>query len=527
MSDDHRRCSWALPFESPTPSGRTARRRATLLRVAACVALAAAVITPIVQFQAGTMKRLRRAEKFDREHPDWSPATATIPRPGAHKGAIGRWRRAVQQFWQGRNIYDIIPEDYRTFATQPVSSVACPADYGLTHMHPNCPFTVILLSAFAYMPVWVTALSYNAAKVLALAATVLMAARLAGHGRRRVVDWVVLLGVLWALPLVITDIQHGNTNVFVLASITFHLWLYRHGRDWLAGLPLAAAICLKMTPALFLLYWLYQRNWKLLAGTVVALAVFGVVIPAAAVGPRRFATLTDTWYRNMIRPGLVKGSWYPEHINQSLSGVLSRYFLDGRNGDIYWGPDDDPHYRGRQHGWITLAALPEGAVRWVLRICQAAIVALMAWAVGWRKLPRDDGRRALHYGLVLLGMMLLNQRTWNHHAAVLLPAGLAIWQAVAFGRVSRRRRALTLGLAIVAGCCVWLARGELFIALARLAGEPTTESEMFADVVKAFGPTFFYFSLLFAATVVLATGLRRAEDPYSRQRQRLLDVGME
>jgi len=496
----------------------------TLLRVAACVALAGAAVTPVVQFQIGTMRRLRTAAAFDRRHPDWCPATAATRRPGAHKGAIGRWRKAAQQFWQGRNIYRLIPENHSALATQPVSSVACPADYGPTSMHPNCPFTVILLSPFAYMPVWAMALSYNVVKLLALAATVLMAARLAGHLRRRIVDWVVLLGLLWTLPLVISDVQHGNTNVFVLAGIVLHLWLYRRGRDWLAGPPLAVAICLKMTPALFLLYWLYQRNWKLLAGTVAALVAFGVVIPAAAVGPQRCATLTETWYRNMIRPGLIEGSWYPEHINQSLSGVVSRYFLAGRNGDIYWGPDDDPNYNTRQHGWITLVPLPEGAARWVLRICQTAIVALMAWAIGWRKLPRDDGRRALHYGLVLLGMMLLNQRTWNHHAAVLLPAGIAIWQAIAFGRVSRPRRAAALVLALAAGCCVWLTRGELFSALARLAGQTPAQSETFADLGKAFGPTFYYFALLFAAGIVLAAALRRTDDPYAEQRQRLLDA---
>jgi hypothetical protein len=524
MSGEAPRSSWSLPFDSPVPQEPKARRRVRLLRVAACVALAGAAVTPVVQFQVGTMKRLRRGEAFDRKHPNWCPATATVHRPGAHKGAIGRWRKAAQQFWRGRNIYQLIPEEHWKLATQPVSSVDCPADYGPVWMHPNCPFTVILLSPFAYLPVWAMALSYNAAKLLALAAAVLMAARLAGHRRRRVVDWVVLLGVLWTLPLVIADVRHGNTNVFVLAGIVLHLWLYRRGRDWLAGLPLAAAICLKMTPALFLLYWLYQRNWRLLGATLAALLAFGVVIPAAAVGPRRCATLTETWYRNMIRPGLLKGSWYPEHINQSLSGVVSRYFLAGRNGDIFWGPDDDPHYRTRQHGWITLVSLPEGAVRWALRVCQAAIVALTAWAIGWRKLPRDDGRRALHYGLVLLGMMLLNQRTWNHHAAVLLPGGVAIWQAVAFGRFSQRRRALTLGLALVAGACVWLARGELFSALARLAGQTEAQSKMFADVAKAFGPTFFYFALLFAAAIVLAAALRRTGDPYAEQRQKLLDA---
>ena len=511
-----------MPFVSSAPSEPSARRRVRVLRVVAWLALAAAAVVPVVQFQVATRKRLRRAAEFDRAHPDWCPATATVRRPSAHKGAVGRWRKAVHQFWQGRNVYELIPPNYRALATQPVSSVESPADYGRTYMHPNHPLTLILLTPLAYLPVWAMALSYNLAKLLALAATVLMAARLAGHRGRPIVDWVVLLGLLWTLPLVIADVSHGNTNVFALAAIVLHLWLYRRGCDVLAGLPLAVAILLKMTPALFLPYWLYQRNGKLLSGAAAGVIAFGVLVPAAAVGPRHYGDLTATWYRTVIRGPVVEGSWYPEHINQSLSGVVSRYFLDGRDGDIYWGPDDDPRYETTEHGWITLVALPERAARWLLRAGQGAILLLAAWAIGWRKLPRDDGRRALHYGLVLLAMMLLNQRTWNHHAAVLLPAGVAIWQGIAFGRVSRRARVWAFACAMAAGACVWLARGDFFKALARLAGQAKPQAEAFADVAKAFGPTFYYLAGLFAAGVALALALRRADEPYAAERQKLL-----
>ena len=514
----------ALPYVSPLPAEAGARRRVRVLRVAAYVAVAAALIVPIVGFQRSTLRTLRKAGEFDAANPDWNTAIGRAEgtrRPAADKGAIGRWRKAVRQFWAGRNIYDKPPIDYATVNTQPVSSVESPPDWGVVFMHPNTPFVVLLLTPFAYLPVGAMALSYNIAKLLALVAGLLAAAAVAGHGKRRVVDWVVGLGLLWAILPVIGDVQHGNTNVFAMAAVAVHLWLYRKGRDWLAGLPLAAAICLKMTPALFLVYWLYQRSWKTLAGSLGWLVLLAVVIPAAAVGPSRYATLSTTWFNNMIRPGLVRGSWYPEHVNQSLSGVVSRYFQDGQNGDIYWGPDDDPHYLSPRHGWITVAALPTPAAKGLLRAGQLAIAALLAWAIGWRKLRRDDGRRALHYALVLLAMMLLNQRTWQHHAAVLLPAGVAIWQGIAFGRVSRRARAWALGLVAASGAFIWVVRGGLFTGLARLMGRTEPVAETWSDVAKAYGPIFCYFALLFAAAVILSVSLRRAKDPYALQRQKL------
>jgi len=488
------------------------------------VAVAAAFVGAAVQFQSGTLRSARKAKAFDGRHPQWTAARGRetgIRRPGAHKGAIGRWRKTVRQFWAGRNVYDPVPADYAAVDTQPVSAAEDPTLYGLVFMHPNMPLVVMLLTPFGYLSASAAALAFNVLKLAALAAGVLMAARLAGHEDRKIADWVLLLGLLWTTMPLIGDIQHGNTNTFAMAAVLLHLWLFRRGRDLLAGAPLALAICLKMTPGLFLVYWLYQRNWKLLASAAVSLYALAVLLPTLALGPGRSDWLTATWYRNIIRPAAVNGSWYPEHINQSLSGVVSRYFLDGPEGDIYWGPDDDPHYLGREHGWITLAALSQRTARWVLRSGRLAILALLAWAIGWRRLPRADGRRGLHYALVLLGMMLLNQRTWNHHAAVLLPAGVAIWQGVAFGRVSFRARAAALGLVLAAGPINWLVRSDIIGGIARALGSDDEAAARLADVAKAYGPTFYYFLLLFAAACVLAVSLRRSQTPYADQRQPL------
>jgi hypothetical protein len=518
--------SW-LPFACPPVGGGPLRPWARPIRCAAWMLLAAALIVPAVQFQISTVRMYRAAAEWDRQHPDWSFAQGKktgLARPSGDKGAIGRWRRAARQFWQGANIYETVPADYLAKSTATVSALTDPTLYGVVWLHPNTPFTVILLSPLAYLPANWMALLYNVLKLLAVAAAVLMSARLAAHDGRRVADWVVLLGALWMLTFVVGDVQHGNTNIFSMVAVAGHLWLYRRGRDLAAGGALAVAICLKMTPALFLLYWLYQRSWKVLASSLAALVLLGVVVPAAAVGPQRYATLAGTWFQNLIRPGLVKGSWYPDHMNQSLSGVVSRYFLSGRDGDIDWGPDDDPLYQNPRHAWITLVPLSDSAARGLLRGGQLLIVAAMAWAIGWRRLPRDDGRRGLHYALVLLGMMLLNQRTWTHHAAVLLPAGVAIWQAIAYGRVSRPARAWALGLVLAAGAINWLARGETFALIARLAGRTHEQAARWVEVGRAAGPTCYFFLLMLAATVVLAVSLRRAEDPYAAQRQRLFDI---
>jgi len=519
MSKEHQEPKWSLPYRSPLPTDPAKRKRARIARAAAYVIAAAALIAPVIQFQGGIIKRLRKAEKFDRQAAAGEVDSGET-RPYVGKGALARWRAATYEFWAGYNIYELPPEEGIDAASNIQDPVRA-AQVQTVYMHPNMPFTVILLSPFAYMPLAAEMLTLNILKVLLIAASCLMAARLANHGRRRITDWVLALGLLWAIRLIIGDIQHANTNCFVLAAVLAHLWLYRRGHDYAAGIPLALAICIKLTPALFLAYWLYQRNWKLLGATALAMVLMTVLVPLAALGPDEYAELTSTWGQRILGSALLKNVWLPVHVNQSLSGVAARYLLDGPNGNIFWCPEAHPYYTPYDEAWITLLALPEGTVQIIIRLIQAAIIAMMAWAIGWRKLPRDDGRRALHYGMVLLGMMLLNQRTWDHHAAVLLVAPVAIWQAIAFGRMSRRARAWALGLMIAAGVAVWIKGSELLIAAAKILGRPGKEGERWADIFEAYGPTFYYFALTFAAGVIVCLALRRQADPFADERQKL------
>ncbi len=523
MNDQPTKSKWHVPFDSPLSDEPARRKREKVLRVAIYVAIAAAMIVPTIQFQAQTHRNLRRSAKFDAKHPDWTPAVAQavgLRRPKAHKGAIGRWSKAVRKFWAGENIYLSHEEvaELEALDTNPNSPKR-------TRLHPNMPFVIILLTPFAYVPPELAAIMWNVLKLLSLVASIWMVADLAGHGRRRVVDWVIALGLAWSLLMFADDFLHGNTNTFVLAAVVCHLWLFRRGKDWLAGLPLALAICIKMTPAIFVLYWLYQRNWKLLAGTAIAMVLLAVILPAAIIGPSHYATLTQSWLDNLIIPGLVKGAWYPIHINQSISGVFSRYFFaEGNpNGNLFWSPDDTLYEKQTEFAWITLVSLSESTVKMLVKLSQLAVVVAVGWAIGWRKLPRDDGRRLLHYGLVVTALLLLNQRTWEHHATVLLIAGVAIWQAVAFGKFSRAVRIVAMAIMLATGCVLFFTTSDMVEMVAKLLGCTDDQGEITADVVKAYGPMFYHLVGLLVVGVLLSVVLRRCKDdvPYATERQKL------
>ena len=507
--------------------------RAVWGRLAAYVAFVAMLLVVCVQYHQLMGRTLGRAEEADgayhtalaayRADPDDPAKRAKVLRTMTAvrvvertKGAIPRWSGAVRQFWAGENIYkplrgagigDPLTGELLPGQTPPSPPELTPGPT-IEHitrrpdqMHPNMPFVVILLTPFAYLPLQVCVAAVNSLKILALVASIFAAASAANNRRHRMDEWVVGLAVLMAVPLILSDFQHGNTNLFVLAAIAVHLWLYRRGHDLAAGAALAMAVCLKMTPALFGLYWLYQRNGKLLAGLIVTLGVAAIAVPILAVGPARYGELTGSWLDNLILPALLKGRPFPQHINQSLPGVFWRLMM---HGNIYYNPDDAPV--AGKFDYINFLSLSPAAGRWVLTVLKAGVVAVMAWAIGWKKLPRDDARRGLHYGLIVAGMLILNQRTWDHHAVTLLIAYVGIWYALAYARIGRGVRVLCLAMTCAAGVITFLMGKSLFTALFG-----TDRGKEVADVVEAYGPMLLHFLLISAVCVILLRALAAAD----------------
>lgn len=523
--------AWSLPYDTPVPAGTTPAHRTKLkiARIAAYIALAAALLVPVVQLEFKTLKNQHK----NRQYKQKLAAGALTDKerlkgpPKAHKGAVNRWRSAVLGLWSGENIYETpqqFVERYRREGRQIDTD-------NIAVLHPNMPFTVMLLTPFALLPVSLGGLVFSLLKVIVAVLAGLAAVRVANHKNLRMPDWLVGLAVIWWVQLAIGDIQHANTNVFVLGAIVLHLWLYRRGRDLAAGGALALAICIKMTPALFVLYWLYQRNWKLLAGCLAAGVFFAVIIPAVALGPGHYIDLTQTWTDNLIFKGLG-GAWYPIHVNQSIPAVLSRYLMDNQpGGNIYWNPDDNPYKLQTKFRWIALASLDPIIVKRIIQASQAAVVLLMAWAIGLRKLPRDDGRRGLHYAMILTAILLLNQRSWDHHAAIFLPATLAVWYAIAFGRPGRGVRIAALATMIAAGLLLWCGAGDMLVGIGWLSGLTGADAKNFGDVAQAYGPKFYSFLLLFITSAMLALAMKRpdknienikkTDEPYAAERQKI------
>lgn len=249
--------------------------------------------------------------------------------------------------------------------------------------------------------------------------------------------------VVLCLPALLGDLSHNNVNIFILFLVVGCLEVFRRRLDVLAGLILALAIACKVTPALFLAYFAWKRCWRTLGATLAGLVLWLVVVPGVTFGWERNRELMDGWYSLMVERPLLKGEITTEHPNQAVTGFVYRLFTHSPSYIEY--PDNIPtpaEYHnltdiGRPAAWAVVKGLTAAFALVVVFLCR--------WPVRGPGDSRQGWRFAAECGLICLGMLLFSERTWKHHAVVLLLPLAALACAAAGGGLPQRVRAFVIG----------------------------------------------------------------------------------
>lgn len=318
------------------------------------------------------------------------------------------------------------------------------------------PISAVLFVGLAVVPFPVAAVLLTAASLGCLAFVGWLTARRLESDRWRVI-WLasaaVVLGTL--TEPVRETLTFGQINLLLMGLVVADCLLPR--TYWPRGTLIGLAAAIKLTPVVFVLYFLAHRQWRPVlaasAAFVVATAVGFLAAPAASVTYWLGGVLTVA--SRIGSPGFFT--------NQSLTGLL--------------------HRLGFAAPWLTAL--------WLV----AALAVLAACGVAVRRL-RSRGRDVAALLAVAAAALLASPLSWSHHYVWAVPA--LLWcarQAVGSPRWWLVVMALTgvfavgphwlvatgednlpdwgAGEQIVGNAYVWMAMLVLLVAaLGRLAPHP-------------------------------------------------------
>lgn len=285
------------------------------------------------------------------------------------------YRYAVEKFASGGDIYA-----GNLFGPM-IESEGMPFTY--------TPFAVLLLWPTAFFDWWTAYLLWSLLCILLVAWTV---ARFTPRWvrLRPLVVAALLIGVS-VTPTVSAHISFGQVNLLLMALVLFDITRDDNsilGRYFPRGLLIGVATAIKLTPGLFIVYFVVTRQWRLAVWSSVGAAA--ATVAAALVDP----ALSRTFWTDVV--------W-------SLSGrvdLTGEAIASSGNGSLQG----------------TLAALGS----WTDAVVMPLIVLVGAAALWIARRIYLDGRSVDAALVIGLSAPILSPISWIHHWVYLIPAAVTI-----------------------------------------------------------------------------------------------------
>ena len=250
--------------------------------------------------------------------------------------------------------------------------------------------------------------------------------------------WVASLALMLAGRFAIRDMAELGVNTLLVTFTWAGIYLWMQRRELLAGLSLGTAIALKCTPLIFLAYFLWKRQWRMVAisGSV---ALLWTLTPMLWLGPASYATDIKAWTSNAGRgftssdPSIGVLGAEPLQ-NMSLRPALARFLIHLPAG--HPGRAPTPYHLE----FLSVSPVTAG---WVIRLFILLLLAMIAW---WSRRPiidRAHPHLVWELAAVSIMMLLLSPITWGQHCVAALPASYFVSALVVTrGRLPRWMLAL-------------------------------------------------------------------------------------
>ncbi len=229
-------------------------------------------------------------------------------------------------------------------------------------------------------------------------------------------DWGLVILFFLGMRVFIGDLTHANVNLVTGGLIVAALLSSFNEKDFLSGMAIGLVTALRVTPALFILYFAYKRRWLSIAGAMVGILLFCWLVPGLILGFEYNNLLTREWLKQMIYPFIAgEKSGTAHHINQSFTGLFHRLLSDSVaiKADIERGYDELR---------INFLSLDRHTVSLIVRVASVLVVGCVAW---FCRTPREDHKNIGNlgeYALVFLAMLFISPRSWKHHYVLLILA---------------------------------------------------------------------------------------------------------
>ncbi len=293
-------------------------------------------------------------------------------------------------------------------------------EHGWHYHYP--PLLATMLVPFAQPPVGsdakalvpfgtVVVMWYIVGVVFAVAASPWLAGRIgcdAVHRNGRYRRWLLHAPIWVLLAALGSSLGRGQVNELVLILLTGMVVTAVTGSRFVAGTLLAGAACIKVIPIFLLVYPLWKRDYRWLAGTAVGLFIGLFALPAAVIGPTRTAQLYGEWANLILHPAVSEGT--ESDRGKELLGMTAT---------------DNQSFQGAIHNIrhlerATRPTTADASTR-ILHVFLGGLLTIVTLVAGSRSNLKEPQREALALTGLFVPMLLSSPVCHLHYFVLLIP----------------------------------------------------------------------------------------------------------
>jgi|GEM_PF-2371941 len=312
------------------------------------------------------------------------------------------------------------------------------------------PFAACFFALFSWLPLALAAFFWNAASVLFFLSALYLLYRFIRGKEAAALPWNSLknrlfesiLCLIFAVVVLIDNLSMAQVNIFVFFLIAAALAAWQKNKHSVSGMLISAAVLIKVMPAVFLIYFLVKRQWRVLGGAAAGFLLLTLLIPSCVFGIENNRLLVRQWLGRTVKPLLVEhvGEWNKEiagpfrthaekirhdnlagaltQKNQSLSAAVTRLSLRGRNQYAYH--PEHPVYPGQKYSRLPVlfGGLSLKGVNLLVKGLQVftLLFLIFAWARTGKR--EDANMKNIELSLAFVSMTMLAPWARSHQFVV-------------------------------------------------------------------------------------------------------------
>lgn len=248
------------------------------------------------------------------------------------------------------------------------------------------PIAAVLFSPLSALSLFWAGIVVTAISLVLLFVTIVITLHSLGYAPKTLLLWGA--GAVFAASMILEPVfstfDYGQINVILMAFVVADCLLEK--TPWPRGVLLGFVAAVKLTPAVFVLFFLLRKDFRAAAMSALGFVAFTAIGFAAT-----FSDSVTYWTVTLIDSDRIGNPAYPG--NQSITGVLARLGLDESV---------------RSATWIALSC------------CMLAL----AGVAMTRAFAAD--RTALALGVNALFGLLVSPVSWSHHWVWAIPFSIAL-----------------------------------------------------------------------------------------------------